>query len=82
MAAVTITMLQLVTGGRPHISGWTPILMTAILWGASVFVIAWPLSSLMRRGFHPWLAWLEASLFWAAPLIWLIRLLTVEMGYG
>jgi len=81
MAVVTITILQLVAAGRPDNTGWMPILAIAVLWGAAVFVIAWPLSALLRRGWHPVLAWLEAILFWAAPLIWLIRLLTLEIGY-
>ncbi|HJO33355.1 MAG TPA: hypothetical protein QGI62_04380, partial [Anaerolineales bacterium] len=57
-----------------------PILTKAVLSGVAVFVIAWPLSALLRRGWHPVLAWLEAALFWAAPLIWLIRFLTFEIG--
>ena len=81
MAVVTITILQLVAAGRPDSSGWMPILATSLLWSAAVFVIAWPLSALLRRRLHPVLAWIEASMFWAAPLIWLIRLLSIEIGY-
>ena len=61
MAVVTITILQLVAAGRPDNTGWMPILAIAVLWGAAVFVIAWPLSALLRRGWHPVLAWLEAG---------------------
>ncbi len=81
MAVVTITILRLVAAGRTDDAGWMPILATAVLWGAAIFVIVWPLSALLRHGWHPVLAWLEAALFWAAPLIWLIRLLTLEIGY-
>tara|TARA_B100001964_G_scaffold217339_1_gene257304 strand:- start:315 stop:572 length:258 start_codon:yes stop_codon:yes gene_type:complete len=81
MAVATITILQLVAAGRPDAAGWMPILAAAVLWGAAVFVIAWPLSTLLRRGWRPISAWLEATLFWAAPLIWLMRLLILEIGY-
>ncbi len=81
MAVVTTTLLQLVAAGRPDIDGWMPILANSALWGAAVFVIAWPISALLRRGWHPVLAWLEAALFWTAPLVWIIRLLAIEIGY-
>ena len=81
MAVVTITILHLISAGRPDSAGWIPILSTSVLWGAAVFVISWPLSAILRRGFHPMLAWLEAGLFWAAPIIWVIKLLSVEIAY-
>lgn len=81
MAVVTITILQLIAYGRPDNSSWNPILVTAISWGAGVFVFAWPISALLRRGWHPIFSWLEATLFWTAPLIWLVRLLIIEIGY-